>query len=300
MSEIPRRLTIKIIDETLEKNQEQEHRPHLGGSLIGHVCTRHIWYSFRWYKKEDFSGRMLRLFDRGHGEEDRFTEFLTACGFKVEHSKPNPQIRYFMLGGHFSCEIDGVISGLPECPSEKHVLEFKTYNENSFLKLLSLTKKDYKSLINKIPFQCDTKSQKPQHFYQMQTGMGMSQLEGEGYKKALYLAVNKNDDCLAQERLNYDDKIFNGIVEKADRIIFDKRIPPRVSDYPSNFDCKFCKFSDICHFGEKPEKNCRTCQHSEAVRSGGWLCKKHNSEIPEKKQGKEYYCYEEVVQCQVT
>lgn len=38
-------------------------RPHLGASVIGKQCMREIWYGFRWSKKTNFSGRMLRLME---------------------------------------------------------------------------------------------------------------------------------------------------------------------------------------------------------------------------------------------
>lgn len=281
-----RKITVDIIDEALESNQEDAHRPHLGGSLVGHKCARHIWYSFRWYKKERFNGRMLRLFDRGHLEEERFGGFLKSAGFDIENVKPEKQLRYSMLGGHFSCEVDGFVKGLPEAPEKQHVLEFKTYSHDSFLKLTNLNNARYKQLKNDGGFLCDTKLQKKQHYTQMQVGMGMS-----GVDRALYLAVNKNDDNLAQERVRFSQKFFDSIVERAESIIFNEQLPPRISERPSWFECKFCKFKDICHNDETPEKNCRTCKYSYATQDGNWFCSKHQDNIPLEEQRKEHTCH---------
>ena len=58
-------------------------RSHLGASLIGGECSREIWYGFRWVKKPKFSGRILRLFNRGHLEEARFIAMLLTIGCQV-------------------------------------------------------------------------------------------------------------------------------------------------------------------------------------------------------------------------
>lgn len=291
MSEIPRKVTVNIINEAIENSQEREHRSHLGGSLIGHECMRHIWYSFRWYYKETFNGRMLRLFDRGHGEEERFTNFLKQAGFNVMHSKPEPQKRYFAPNGHFSAEIDGQALGLPEAEEKLHNLEFKTYSEDSFLKAIDMKKDEYKKLKDKIPFVIDTKSKKAQHYYQMQVGMGLARLDGEEVERCLYLAVNKNDDCLAQERVKFSQKDFDNIMEKADTIIFGTVAPPRISDNPSWFVCRFCQFNEICHYGVAPEENCRTCKYSKPEFGGKWTCKKVDKEITTEVQRKKWDCH---------
>lgn len=74
---------VKAINSKLEKEQDRQGRHHLGGSLIGRKCKRELWYSFRWAQPPEFEGRMLRLFNRGHREEDRFVEWLRSIG--VEH-----------------------------------------------------------------------------------------------------------------------------------------------------------------------------------------------------------------------
>jgi len=64
--------TITQIYEDYEKQRKGEsHRPHLGGSQIGNTCKRALWYQFRHAWSPTFSGRILRLFETGHREEDR-------------------------------------------------------------------------------------------------------------------------------------------------------------------------------------------------------------------------------------
>lgn len=74
---------VRAINDKLEKDQEDGRRNHLGASLIGRKCRRELWYSFRWATDTKHKGRMLRLFNRGHREEDRFVDWLRQVG--VEH-----------------------------------------------------------------------------------------------------------------------------------------------------------------------------------------------------------------------
>ena len=67
-----------------KKGAEEKSRTYLGASIIGHDCDRYLWYAFRQCVKEDFGGRMLRLFDRGRLEEGRFIEELRGIGCTVE------------------------------------------------------------------------------------------------------------------------------------------------------------------------------------------------------------------------
>ncbi len=86
---------IDLIDKRLESDQEDGKRGHLGGSLIGRPCERELYYSFRWATStvnsdehtgdhiDGHHGRLLRLFNRGHLEEDRFNSWLRSIGIVV-------------------------------------------------------------------------------------------------------------------------------------------------------------------------------------------------------------------------
>ena len=70
-------------------------RSHLGASEIGHDCNRYLWYKFRWFFYETFSGRMYRLFERGHLEEMRFVKWLGGIGCKVQTDDFSEQQLYY-------------------------------------------------------------------------------------------------------------------------------------------------------------------------------------------------------------
>ena len=63
----------ELIDNTCAGMYQSGFRSHLGASVIGNKCKRAIWFNFRWVKKPEFSGRQLRLFNRGHKEEEPYS-----------------------------------------------------------------------------------------------------------------------------------------------------------------------------------------------------------------------------------
>jgi hypothetical protein len=250
----PAKLTLDRINATLEANQEREHRNHLGASVVGKPCSREIWYTFRWAKKELFEGQMLRLFDRGQLEENRFVALLKSIGCEVWQFDANgKQWRVSDCDGHFGGSLDGVARGIPDLPQDTPFLcEFKTHNEKSFKKL------EEDGLMKT----------KWEHFIQCQAYMFKM-----GLKWCLYMAVNKNTDDLFLELIQLDEGQALQLIDRAKRIIESQEAPPRISKTPGFWTCKFCHYSRMCHFGdEQPERNCRTCLHSEPCDKGEWHC----------------------------
>lgn len=246
---------VTAMDAARAKEQGDGLRPHLGASLIGDECHRKLWYTFRWFTVKHFSGRLLRLFDRGHEEEPRFERYLGLAGVEVSGA----QSAAHLFGGHFGGECDGFVLKLPEAPRTKHVAEYKTHNDKSFKGLL----KD------------GVKVSKPLHYAQGTTYMGLL-----GVKDCLYLAVNKNDDSIYSERFKFSKPVFDTLVDKAHSVIFDQNPPMKISQSATHFKCKWCDYSDVCHYGDAPNQNCRTCTHSEPKMDGTWYCNNHEGEIP--------------------
>tara|TARA_R110000744_G_scaffold17537_1_gene47418 strand:+ start:2170 stop:2997 length:828 start_codon:yes stop_codon:yes gene_type:complete len=235
-------------------------RKYLGASAIGDDCSRKLWYGFRHCSQEKFEGRMLRLFERGHLEEKRFINFLESIGCTVWADNGTGQFTAKALGGHFSGSIDGVVKGMPDLPFPKEpaLLEMKTHNDKS-----------YKLLIN----QGILKS-KYQHYIQMQTYMHLMKL-----KQAVYMAVNKNDDNIHIEVIQLNPDVVNQVLQKASSIIFTNKPPPKCSQDPSWWKCRFCSAHSICHGNKLPPKSCRTCKFAQPMVDGGWKCEFNNSAI---------------------
>lgn len=250
-----------------EDNDDNSFRQHLGASIIGRKCDRELWYSFHWCTKPNFSGRILKLFDRGHSEEARFVHDLKLIGCEVKEFDENGnQWRFEAHGGHFGGSSDGIIaSGVIEAPKSPHIVEFKTHGSKSF-----------KTLDKGV------QEAKPEHYTQMQMYMGLSGDKwGAKYRieRALYMAVNKDNDDLYCERVKFDKEHYQSALKKAENIIFSTKSIDGISDNPSWYECKFCDHYSLCHEQKLPEVNCRTCAHSTPERDGSWSCSYTGVEI---------------------
>lgn len=252
------------------------HRSHLGASIIGTECARHAWYNFRWALKPEFEGRMLRLFNRGHIEEGRVIAALLTIGVNVfQQDQHGKQFRISSAGGHFGGSGDGVAVNLPDLsPGQASLLEFKTHNEKSFYKIAGENWNKYvEHLLD------------PGRPAEKFNGEGVRAVKFEHYVQAnlymrkmglavcLYIAVNKNDDAIYAELLPADTVIADQFLERADKLVFMETPPKKVNESPGFWKCRFCDHRPVCHLGEKPSRNCRTCAYSKPVEDGSWFCR---------------------------
>jgi hypothetical protein len=241
--------------------KEESFRGHLGASLIGRECARELWYSFHWCTKKTFDGRMLRLFNRGHLEEPRMVALLMMIGCQVwQVDDKGKQFRITGHRGHFGGSMDGVATGIPDVPEGLPALvEFKTHGEKSFLKLVGDG-----VLVSKW-----------EHFIQMQVYMGKNDL-----KWALYCATNKNTDAIHMEVVQFDATQYQLYLDRSVMVVDATEPPPRISNSPGFYKCKYCDHQLLCHLKNLPEKNCRTCRNSKVADNAKWICK-HISKLSE-------------------
>ena len=249
--------TVEAIYAAYEAAQETGYRNHMGASGIGAECPRAIWYGWRWATQASHAGRLLRLFQTGHLAEDRFVADLRRIGVTVMDLDPDTGRQWNMrdASGHFGGSMDAVAIGLPEAPKAWHVCEFKTHSAKSFTSL----KKD------------GVEKSKPQHWAQIQVYMHLA-----GIERALYLAVNKDNDELHSERIRYDAEAAVRLMAKAERIIGAAQPPARISEDPAWFQCRFCDHHAVCHGNAAPQRHCRSCLHSTPAADGAWHCARHN------------------------
>lgn len=252
MSKIPPPLnTIQALIDKHHQAIAEPPRGHMGASLLGDPCDRKLWLQFRWAVAEEFEGRILRLFRRGQNEEQIVIADLRAIGCNItatgaEQSRVN-------FGSHVGGSIDGIIhSGVPGAEKKTHVLEIKTHGQKSFDQLL----KD------------GVQKSKPLHYTQMQIYM-----YGLGIDRALYFAVNKNDDSIYTERLHLDKPFAERAVQRGQRIALSERLPEPLSADPTWYQCKWCAAHSFCHKQEPIEKvNCRTCFYADPQPDDTWNC----------------------------
>jgi len=253
-----------LVKEKIEEGLEtltaidEEPRTHLGISEIGKPCSRQIYYKFHWVAFEKHSGRMQRLFKRGHREEKRFINYLEGMGCKVYQLDTNgKQFRVSGVMGHYGGSCDGVV--ITPWFENPFLLEMKTHNVKSFIHYLD------KGLIKS----------KSQHYDQM---------NGYGYKMQLqygiYFPENKNDDDIQVTVIKLDWQRGAELERKAEEIIIAKQPPTKISENPDYFECQYCAFKQVCHYGAELAKNCRSCRMSSPVENGEWFCSRYGENIP--------------------
>lgn len=240
------------MDDAYRPDQEN-HRSHMGASLLGGECGRAIWYGFRWATKKNFEGRLIRLFNRGHLEEARFIAMLLAIGCEVYQQDENgKQYRISFAEGHAGGSGDGVAIGIPDlAPGTPCLTEFKTHSDKSFANLKAE----------------GVRASKFEHYVQMQLYMRKM-----GLAVALYLAVNKNNDELYGEIVVLDTIIADRFIERGEKLVWLEQPPEKLNRSPGFFKCKFCDHRPVCHLGAKPDRNCRTCHYSAPCAEGKWTC----------------------------
>jgi hypothetical protein len=269
MAELPTPIshTVDAIYRTYEAKVDSE-RSYLGASTFGTECLRAHWYGFRHaYAPETLDGRKRRLFQTGHREEARVIDDLRAAGLEVQEQDPatGKQWAISSVGGHLRGHLDGIVWNVPEAPKSEHVLEIKTHNDKSFKAL----QKD------------KVEKSKPGHYSQMQIYM-----HHKGVVRALYIAVNKNDDSIYVERVAYDAVAALRLVARAERVIEATHAPPKLHEDPTSraaFACEWCSAFGICHGGQFARRNCRTCISAtpvvDASDRGAWHCAFHDREL---------------------
>lgn len=259
----PEMKTAKAILAWYENNHNDDHRPHLGASIIGRPCSRQIWYSWRWAAKKKVPGRLAKLFERGHLEEPVMAKALRGIGVDLHTEQPDgSQWSVSMLGGHFGGSMDGVGLGFPDGPKTWAIWENKTSNTKGFNAMV----------------QSGVKQTKPEHYSQMTVYMGATNMS-----RAMYTMVCKETDDVYSEWVHFNKEHYEQLLAKAEIIIRSPEPPAGVSKDPSYYLCKMCDFADICHAEKPPEANCRTCMHStpELDGTGGrWSCAKWQADIP--------------------
>lgn len=275
MAPIPPRPEQQIINRLYaaiqkEKSNSDIYLGRLGSSFIGEECIRKIWLDWRGFAREQFEGRMLRLFDTGHQQEARVVTDLRLAGFSVWDKDENEkQYEFIDESGHFITKLDGVIKDVPES-NKAHILEIKTHNKNSFS---SLVKKGVKEA-------------KPLHYAQMQISASLG-----GFKRMLYVAVCKDDEQFYVERIKEDIQLQNNLKLKINRLIEATLRPAGISDNATSFECKYCSFKEVCVKQVEPLRHCRTCAMCSPGQEGKWVCElnKYTLSIEEQKIACEHY-----------
>src|SRR5699024_10794108 len=212
----PEHSIAKRIYKAYEDARDKTDRYHLGVSLLGNQDERYLWLKFRWAFQEHIDGRILKLFERGHREEDFIVKTLKMIGVECRDTgKEQITVRF---GSHVSGSMDGTVLNVPGAEKTPAILECKTHSDKSFKDLV-------KNGVQKSKFQ---------HYVQC-----CVYAYGRGMSRALYYAVNKNTDEVYTEWLHVDNELAERYIQRGQRIALSDRMPEPLTPDPTDWRMKF-------------------------------------------------------------
>ena len=232
----------RLIDKALQQEDASEPpRSYLGASRLGEECARALQFEYFNTPKdegENFTGRILRIFQAGHVYESLLTGWIRKAGIElITNDNKNNQFGFAALDGKLCGHIDGVIVGGPvELGFSPPMLwESKSLNNASWKdtvrKGLTLSKPVYAGQI--ALYQAYMEPRFP----------------GIHKQSALFTAINKDTAELYFEAVPFNGELAQRCSDKGLRIIDAceaKELLPRISREPSHFKCKMCAWQKRC------------------------------------------------------
>ena len=289
--------TLDAVEIAVENNQRESVRSYMGWSGLGHPCERSVQYDFLMALPKTFKASTLFKFEDGHGTEERVNRrFAMLNGVEFLPTGPDgQQWGVSSLGGHLKGHLDGVIRGLLQAPKTWHVYEVKSVADAKFRKLKRLVEEHGKDALEHWD---------EQYFIQAQGYMGAAEPQ---IKRHYLVCVTPGGREMTSVRTDFQPKVYKWAVEKAERLITQEELSPRVSEDPEHYVCKhFCAFKDVCHAPQVSARvNCRTCAHSTPIiddtagapgnvkRGAKWKCEHHDKllSISDQKRGCRQHLY---------
>ena len=245
------------INNTIELNQDRSKRHYLGGSAVGDECLRKLQYSFRHCAESNFTASTLKKFDDGHRSEAIYIDRIKAAGYQLQHEENGVQYGFEDIGGWFRGHRDGKLFKLAVLNNQDAIWEHKS--SVGWKKLDNLVSKDESTALENWNYT---------YFVQGQLYMGY---DGTKYHFTTCSSEGSRDETACVTEFN--PALFNQIKEKAYKIITSDNLLPKVSNNPTNFRCKMCDSSDVCHKGKIPKPNCRNCASLDFLTDGNCKAK---------------------------
>ncbi len=233
-SRVPGEYLSQLIDLAVQRREAaQEPRKYLGASMLGNSCQRAIQYQFfNTPKDTPFSGRILRIFERGHMGEDAFAAWLRLAGFDLRtHKEDGRQFGFSVADGDIRGHCDGVFVNGPDnfgpWPRlwENKVLGSKGWNKLAREKI----RKAY-----------------PGYFGQVQLLMAYLHLREN---PAIFTALNADTQEIYAEMVPFDSAEAQRISDRSVNILQSCRagdLLPRAFSSPDYFECKYCDYNQRC------------------------------------------------------
>lgn len=229
---------------------EDTPRDYLGGSRLGEECERRLGYEWHRTPEDEgkgFSGRTLRIFERGHDAEERMAKYLWEAGFGLLTERAggegqfgfgvarDPETGQARIAGHIDGRIDGWAS--PSEWSEENrwaaTLPYPLLWEHK-----GLNAKNFRDLKRH-----GLKKSKPIYYTQVNIYMAYMDL-----KHAMFTAECQDTCEVYVEIVPLDIATAQAASDKGLRVVRSKRPEdlPRCAANGEDFRCRFCPFAARC------------------------------------------------------
>jgi hypothetical protein len=224
-----------LIDLALQDARNAEHkRTYLGASRLGVECTRALQYEYADAPVDpgrETSGRMLRIFERGHVLEASMVAWLRGAGFDLRTRQDDgTQLGFSALDGRLKGHVDGVFVAGPAGYAYPMLWEHKALGAKAWRDL-----EKHKLAVAK-------------PIYAAQVAMYQAYL-GLHQHPALFTAINADTMEVYAERVTFDGELAQRASDRAVKIVLATdagELLPRSFADPTHFECKCCAWQDRC------------------------------------------------------
>lgn len=233
------RLQALVDDALVTERDAAPPRQYLGASRLGVACERALQYEYAKAPVDHgrgFSGRIMRIFERGHLMEDMMIRWLRAAGFVLRtEGKDGQQFGFAVAGGKMRGHCDGVLVGGPEGFAYPALWENKALGNKSWTDLVK------KGLAVSKPV------------YAAQVAVYQAYL-GLHENPAIFTAVNADSMEIYTEAVPFDAALAQRMSDRAVKIISATEAGeqlPRAFHDATHFECRMCPWQDRCWSTER-------------------------------------------------
>ena len=204
----------ELIDKFYLDRQKDKEQHHFYITDAG-KCGRAIFFKFKNAPRQDMNANILRMFDHGdHIHQLIMKPLLSLREIHVVASEVNIPPQKIISGRADAILSDG---------KDLYILDIKSMNSMVFRKL---------------------ESPKEENIDQVQLYMHFFKV-----KKGILLYVNKDNQELKEFTLDYNPLRVETLIESLEDLkvkIDSDIIPERQAGWPSDWQCQYCQFKEIC------------------------------------------------------
>jgi hypothetical protein len=212
-------------------------RTYLGASRLGVSCERALQFEFMKVPVDpgrELSGRLLRIFERGHVMEDVFAGWLRLAGFDLHtHDGEGEQFGFSALDGLLQGHIDGVFLDGPAGISYPALWEMKCLGKRGFMEVSS----------------SGLAVARPE--YAAQVAVYQAYMDLYEYP-AVFTVLNVDSMEIYTELIPFDAALAQKMSDRAVKIITatrSKELLPRGFAMADHFKCRMCAWQKRCWEG---------------------------------------------------